>query len=63
MIRPKPSTPFSVFERSIIAKANSARDALHQLKKAQIARPFGSVKEIWYEIQNGEPRERAESRK
>ena len=47
MIRPKPSTPFSVFERSIIAKATSARDALHQLKKAQIARPFGSVRAAW----------------
>lgn len=53
MIRPKPSTPFSAFERSIIAKATSARDALHQLKKAQIARPFGSVREAWETMKNG----------
>lgn len=61
VIRPKPSTPFSVFERSIIAKATSARDALHQLKKAQIARPFGSVRAAWETMKNGVSR--AESRK
>ena len=68
MIRPKPSTPLTVFERSIIAKATSARDALHQLKKAQIARPFGSVRAAWEELQEGTSRyrarqERIESRK
>lgn len=60
MIRPKPGTPFSAFERSIIAKASSARDAAHQLKKAQIARPFGSVRAAWEETQEDTSRQRAQ---